>query len=213
MSHELSPPHLVICDHTRRGKQGHLHSLADFMSSCRGARSYLLVYKREFARTSISSSFPGTQFLAEVSMAAHLPQPYLSLSDSFHVLFTTNSISVIISATELLFCSVLRLQQIPCLGLRRNHQTLVVQRACTSNNYLTLHLPCRPTVPGRAHHKKGKQRAQSSKATPQILETTVKQQRTRIPGPQRAAIPAQPLKDVCETSPLWQIEGLYLKME
>lgn len=140
-------------------------------------------------------------------MTTYPPQPHLSLSDCFHVLFTVIPISIVISATELLLGSVFFLQQIPCLGLRRNHQTLVLQREFTSNNYLTLHLPCRPTVPGRARHRKGKQRAQSSKATPQNLEKTVKQQRARMPGPQRATIPAQPLKDVCKTSPLWQIEG------
>lgn len=146
-------------------------------------------------------------------MTTYPSQPHLSLSDCFRVLSTTILISIVISATELLICSTFFVQQIPCLGLRRNHQALVLQRGCTSNNYLTLHLPCRPTVPGRAHHKKGKQRAQSSKVTPQNLETTVKQQRARIPGPLRATIPAQPPKDACETSPLWQIEGLCPKME
>lgn len=144
-----------------------------------------------------------------------LPSIRLSppVPDCLHVLFTTIPISIVISATELLFCSTFFLQQIPCLGLRRNHQTWVLQRGCTSNSYLTLHLPCRLTVPGRAHHKKGKQRAQSSKATPQNLATTGRQQRARTHGPQRVALPVQLLRVVCETSPLWQREWLSPKTD
>lgn len=90
---------------------------------------------------------------------------------------------------------------------------LVPRRGCTSDNYLTLHHPYRPTVPSRVRHKKGKQKAQSSKMTPQHLKTTVRQQRAKIPGPRRIATSAQQPRDVWGTSPLWQIEELCLKME
>lgn len=102
--------------------------------------------------------------------------------------------------------------EIPYLGLR-SHQPLVPQRGCTSNNYLTLHRPYRPTVPGRVRHKKGKQKAQSSKMTPQHLKTTVRQQRAKIPGPRSVATSAPQPRDVWGTSPLWQIEELCLKTE
>lgn len=129
--------------------------------------------------------------------------PYLASSMFFS--FPSLS-SIVISAHELLLCSPFFLQQIPCLGLRRSHQALVLRRGCTSHNYLTLRLPRTPTVPGRAHHKKEKLR------TPRHLETSVRWHRAKTTGPLRAATAAQQPRAVGGTSPPWQTEGLSPKM-
>lgn len=125
-------------------------------------------------------------YLAEVCLSL---DPSGGLSSSFHY-----SIHMVSATKLLLFCSPS--QQSLCLDLKRKQQASVLQRGHTSNSYLTQHLPCQPAVPGRAHHKKGKQRTPNSKGMLQILQTLIKHQRTRTPGLWTIATAAQLCKAV-----------------
>lgn len=144
-------------------------------------------YCETFQRLAVS------RYLAEV-VKYHLSLDPVHLS-LHRVLSVTPSFDVANPTADLLFGSFPSQQNL-CLGPKRKQQTLVPQRGYTSNSYLTRHLLCKPIVPGKAHHKKGKQRAQNSKVMLQKLQTTIKHQRARTLGLWTIATPAQLCKVV-----------------
>lgn len=135
------------------------------------------------------------RYLAEVYIVKyHLSLDPVHLS-VHHVLSITLFFDVASPTANLLFGSFPPQQNL-CLDPKRKQQMLVLQRGYTSNSYLTRHLPCKPIVPGKVHHKKGKRRAQNSKVMLQKLQTTIKHQRARTLGLWTIATPAQLCKAV-----------------